>query len=447
MSKKTAFFNLAHSDYYEYFDNLCIALADDAIKNLRDKNWEVVGSSKPILNEKEALKAVIGASCEQIDSFVIFIGTWIECSMPMVIIKELEHLPFLIWGFPMLEIDGKREQLGSMVGELVLNGSLKRAGYNFKEIIGFPDDKEVLKSIDSYLCAARAKKILRRSRIGMVGYMSMSMYTATFDHLLMRSYIGPEIVHIDTHTLIERALAVDINQRIKIKEMLFGKNLINKIPQPLADKTAALYYGLKCLLNEYFLDGINVKCQYELSKDFGCTPCVPLSVLSDEGYVCGCEGDIPTQVSMHILKALSGEIPTYVDFLDFKKNNVYLSSCGLAPFSLSNNKNNKKINEFSFDGFNGFVSSTVLKPGTLTLARLSEKIGEYELIYTIGKGLNSTQLRQNIMPAVSVNLKNEVESKINLLSSQHLALVYGDLEEKIIDFVAIMKPYISICKI
>jgi L-fucose isomerase-like protein len=347
----------------------------------------------------------------------------------------------------MMDIKGEREQLGSLVGELVLNGSLRRAGYNFKELIGFPNEKDVIEIAHNFLCASNAKKTLRRSRIGMVGYMSMSMYPASFDHLLMRTMIGPEIVHVDSYTLIERSNSASISKKKEIADKITSKLSGDRIAKELVDKSASLYCGLKDIIEENYLDGINVKCQYELSKYFGCTACVPLSILSDEGYVCACEGDIPTQVTMHILKALSGETPTYVDLLDFNKQNVYLSSCGLAPFSLASKKHREKISKACFNGFNGLVSSVVLKPGILTLARLSEKIGEYELIYTIGEGLNSSELRQEIMPAISVNLKNEIKSKINNLSSQHLALVYGDLEDRIIDFANIMSPHITIRKI
>lgn len=447
LDKKVAFFNVAHPDYYNFFDNLCVKLADEAISNLRKKNWEIIGSSKPILSEKDALKAAVEISKEQVDSFIIFVGTWIECSVPMVIIRELEHLPFVIWGFPMMDIEGEREQLGSIVGELVLNGSLNRAGYNFKELIGFPNERDVIESVHNFLYASNAKKILRRSRIGMVGYMSMSMYPASFDHLLMRTIIGPEIIHIDTYNLIEKSIAAGKSEKKKITDKINLSIHNYNAAEELVDKSASLYCGLKNLIDEYYLDGINVKCQYELSKYFGCTPCVPLSILSDEGYVCACEGDIPTQVSMHILKALSGKTPTYVDLLDFKKNNVYLSSCGLAPFSLAGKKHPKKISKSCFDGIRGLVSSVVLKPGILTLARLSEKIGKYELIYTVGEGLDSSELRQKIMPAISVDLKNDIKNNISSLSSQHLAVAYGNLEDRILDFVNIMAPNISVHKI
>ena len=446
MKNRIAFFNIAHPDYKNYFNNMCIKLAKEAIDNLKAKNIEVIGSEEPIMNERNALDKALAALSEDIDCFIIFVGTWIECSVPVVIIREMEHLPFVIWGFPMMEIDGKREQLGSLAGELVLNGSLRRVGYKFKEIIGFPDNEKLIESVLDYIIASRAKKLLRRSRIGLVGYMSMSMYSSTFDHLLMRTKIGPEIVHIDTYTLLENGKRISPEKLQEAKQIILNTTNKGDYSQSLLEKTSCLYASIRKVLEDYQLDGINIKCQYELSKLYGCIPCVPLSILTDEGYICACEGDIPTQITMFILKLLSNEIPTYGDLLDFQENNVYLSSCGFAPFSLSNSKCDKKINMSCFEGFNGLVSSTVLKPGKVTIARLSEKIGNYELIYSIGEALES-QLRQNIMPAVSINFDQNITSSLYRLASQHFALIYGNIEKRILDFIDVMNSDISVYKI
>jgi len=394
------------------------------------------------MDEKEALLKSIEMSGHDIDCYILFIGTWNECSVPLVIIKELEHIPLLVWTFPMFEFEGNREQTGSLVGMLALQGALKRADYKFKKVIGFANDSKSTDEVKDFIYAASAKKTLRRTRIGLVGYMSMSMYPASFDHLLMSTLIGPEIVHFDTFIVIEGIKNIKNEQILAVKEKI-SKLSQNNIRDKLLNKAAGLYCSLKTLIERYNLDGINIKCQYELTKDFGCSSCIPLSMLADEGYSVACEGDIPTHVSMHLLSLLSEKITTYVDILDFSGKNIYLSCCGFAPFSLSKSM---KINEFNFKGFKGIVSSSILKPGEITMIRLSEKVGLYELLYTVGKG-KTTELRQKIMPAISVDLKNKVDSSIDFFSSQHLALTYGNYEQRLLNFASLMGDKISILKI
>jgi len=63
------------------------------------------------------------------------------------------------------------------------------------------------------------------------------------------------------------------------------------------------------------LDSINVKCQYEFSKEYGMVMCVSLSMLAEHGIISSCEGDMLNTVSMIILNYLSKNIVTYGDVI------------------------------------------------------------------------------------------------------------------------------------
>ena len=440
--KKAGFFNIAHHDYYESMDSISVSLAKDAIDSIKRSDVKVIGTEKPITGVKEALEQALKIIGADVDCYIIFLSTWIECSIPLAIIKELQHLPVIIWGFPMFELNNSKVQTGSLVGMMALQGALKRIGVNFKRITGFPKNEGIPKEINDYIFASSAKKTLRRTRLGLVGYMSMSMYPASFDHLLMSALIGPEIVHFDTYSIIKEIENVKDENILKFRKRIAAL-ADNKIDNEILQKSAGLYYSFKSFIERYDLDGINVKCQYELSKEFGCTACVPLSLLADKGYSVACEGDVPTQVSMHILHLLSGNNVTYADILDYDENNGYFSSCGFAPFSLAESV---CINESVFRHFKGIVTSAVLKPGEVTIARLSEKIGSYELLYSVGLGIDS-KLRQKIMPALSIDFKGKIEDNLDRFSSQHLGLVYGNYENRIKDFASLMGEKITLQKI
>ena len=57
---------------------------------------------------------------------------------------------------------GEKNTTGSVVGELVLKGTLERMGYEFCFIAGFPEEKNKIEKALDYIYAARAKKLLRR---------------------------------------------------------------------------------------------------------------------------------------------------------------------------------------------------------------------------------------------------------------------------------------------
>jgi L-fucose isomerase-like protein len=194
-----------------------------------------------------------------------------------------------------------------------------------------------------------------------------------------------------------------------------------------------MYLALQKLCEEKDFEAINVKCQYELSKEFGMVACVPLSILAENSIVAACEGDILVTVSMLILHYLSGSITAYADVINInEEGTIKLSPCGFIPYSLGEgSKSHKEIRNFMPGaGFKGIQNSFVFKTGKVTILRLVEDIGNYHIIYTTGEGL-PTELRQGCMPALDIRIDGSIEKMIDNFAGQHYALCYGDLSKEI----------------
>ena len=69
----------------------------------------------------------------------------------------------------------------------------------------------------------------------------------------------------------------------------------------------AIYARLKELVTEYNLQSVTLRC-FDLLKTVKNTGCIALSKLNDEGFPAACEGDIPTLLTMMIIKRLTGEL-------------------------------------------------------------------------------------------------------------------------------------------
>jgi len=63
----------------------------------------------------------------------------------------------------------------------------------------------------------------------------------------------------------------------------------------------AIYERLKELVVEYNLQGVTLRC-FDLLSTVKNTGCIALSKLNDEGIPASCEGDIPTLLTMMIVK-------------------------------------------------------------------------------------------------------------------------------------------------
>lgn len=423
--KKIGLVAVAHPDYNVegIIDSLCSSVRKElAARKIEFFDAGIVYS---IAQAREAGIALAGAD---VDGVVMVLASWMECSVTMALYREINHLPLCMWGFPMWTENGAEKSTGSYVSYTMFKGVLDRLGCTYEGVLGTPE--ETADRVARFCAVASAWQALKRCRIGLVGYTSMSIYTGTFDHVLMRAMIGPEVEHIDAYSLIRRAERQDSAAKEAAVARLRQKACVRAdVSEESLLKTAGLYLALMELRKDFNLDAVNVKCQYEFSKEYGMTMCVPLSLAADDGLLSSCEGDMLCTVSMLILGYLTGQTIAYGDSINHTNNTLKLSPCGFMPFSLGDGK--KEITNFMPNcGFTGIQSSFVMKPGRVTVMRLVEDIGGYHIVYFTGEGLQ-TQKRQGWMPALDVRLDGKMEDLLANYSGQHYAICYGDVTDQI----------------
>jgi len=414
---------IGHPDYQTLVGE---AMAAAAARALEARGVRVLRRCGSLLRERAAMQAAVELLGQDPDGVILFLGTWIEAPVAIAAVRELEHLPLAVWGFPMYEEGGLRRSTGSFVALSVVQGTLRRMGLPHAALRGMPDDGTALAQAVTFAQAAHARKRLRRARVGLVGYASMGMYPGTVDHVLLRRLVGPEVVALDTFTLVQRAEAADARDVLAATEEIRGVAALAAGTRPaLLERVARLLVALRGLAADHDLDAVTVQCQYELSQEWGCTACVPLSLLSEHGLVCGCEADVPTLVTQLLLDCFAAEPVFYGDVLDCRGGEVLLSSCGFAPFGLAAPAVAPEIAPFAHPGFTGLMASVALRPGVVTIARLNEQCGGFSLLVTTGTA-GTPQKREGLFPALAVQLDGDPQAFLDALESQHVAIAYGD---------------------
>ncbi len=412
-----------------YPNDVGMQMARQALASLKRKGIDVVFAGEAILTPAQGRKAARSLLCEDVCGVVFFHGTWTPPYITMGALLELEHLPLASWGFGLYEDAGRRESTGSIVAVTVLRGTLDKMGKKCAYVLGLPDDEQAVNKIKVFCEAATARRLLRDCRLGLVGYSAMGIYPGMFDHALMRCRVGPEVVHIDTYSLIRRAEAASEKDKSEVVARLKGMAKIDKSVQPeWLDKAAGLYLGAKELIREHELTAMDIKCQFELSHEYGCIACIPSSMLADEGEIVSCcEGDVPRTVAMAMFQYFTGEPANFGDVLEIEGNEVVISSCGYALFSQAHPEDEKIICDIAYPGFTGALCSWTSPEGPITYARLIETgDGKYKLYMGTGTGLR-TERRQGRMPSLRVRLNaRDMDVYWEHLTSHHYAYAYGN---------------------
>lgn len=434
---KIGFLVVGHPDYQ---NDVALNFADVGVEGLRQEGidvayiraaltqpWDADATARQLLREND------------LDGAVVFIGTWIEAPVAVAAIRALEHVPLAVWGYPMFEHDGMRDSTGSSVGWAVVKAALDRVDLPYKGILGPVDGADTLSNAVSFCRAAATITRLRRSRIGLVGYASMGMYSATFDHLLLRFRIGPEVEHADAYSIIRRAEGFTASDAAPVVARLVGMCRIRSdVRDEHLDKAARVYLALKAWCDERHLDAVAFKCQYEFSQEYGMVGCVPLALLTQDGITTSCEGDVMLALSMLTLHYLSGQQIYYGDVLDWVGQRVYLSSCGFIPYETASAPEEIEIRNFPHPGFEGICNSFTMRPGRMTWLRFAESVGGHFVDYGTGTA-HLAERRQGWAPAVDLELDGDVDELIANLTTQHYTVCYGDFSAELEDIARVLR--------
>ena len=130
----------------------------------------------------------------------------------------------------------------------------------------------------------RACKKLQGARLGIIGEPSDWLISSHADKKAVMERMGIELVDIPMQKLLD--------------------TLGNKSDEVLAG-ALNIYEALKTMVDTYQLQGFTLRC-FDLLTAVKNTGCLALAKLNAEGYVAGCEGDVPAMLSMMVVRSLLG---------------------------------------------------------------------------------------------------------------------------------------------
>lgn len=147
------------------------------------------------------------------------------------------------------------------------------------------------------------KEEIKGMNIGLIGGESPWLIASHIDKDYVASFLQIHFEEIKTEEVINRFYRIKGEKEIGTNDALFEKHrglLIERSEADLAD-AIVMYYTLKEMCTEYALSALTVKC-FDVIEKTGTTACLALALLNDEGIISGCEGDIPSLLSMLMLQ-------------------------------------------------------------------------------------------------------------------------------------------------
>jgi L-fucose isomerase-like protein len=134
-----------------------------------------------------------------------------------------------------------------------------------------------------------------------------------------------------------------------------------------------IYHALQTLAEKHQLQGLTIRC-FDLLTAVHNTGCLALARLNTEGVVAGCEGDIPTLLTMMLTKAVTGVSGFQANpaHINPETGEMLFAHCTI-PFNM--------VEHYEFDthfesgigvGIRGYM-----KPGPVTVFKVSGDLSRY----------------------------------------------------------------------
>jgi L-fucose isomerase-like protein len=395
---------------------------------------DLVGS----LEETERAAETLGDSA--IDLLVLFQATFADSTLALTLARAIDA-PLLLWAVPEVPTGG-RLRLNSLCGINLAGHALRRAGRSYATVYAAADDPAAVDRIRIEAQAGRIARRLRGTCIGRVGEHPDGFETCQFDAPGLKEIFGVEVVQIDLATIFEKTRAADPNA-VDAVEQALGSRLAGytEVDQQARRNTFGTYVTLRDLAEQERLSGFAVRCWPEFFTELGCAACGASSLLNDDLIPASCETDVNGTITQLILQWISGTPAFGSDIVSFDMaaNTAVFWHCGKAPLSMADPDTQPRAQIHSNRQL-PLLMEFPLKPGPVTLARLSEATGEFRLV--VGRG-------EVIQAPISftgtsgvIRFDGSAQAILDTILAEglehHLALTYGDHVETLLALARIL---------
>jgi len=351
----------------------------------------------------EQAVAAIKSAPEPVDLLLVLQVTFTDATMTVALARELAA-PMAIWAVPEPRLGG-RLRLNALCGLNLAVHALQKAGVAERWLYAAPDSPglaerlrglarpaslppsraalpETVADPAAGAAAERAVGALREARIGLLGEHPAGFHTCDYDAAALARLGAVEVEPLQLEGLFERARAVSAERVAECHQRTAADTGdIDAVDAEQLDRSLRVYCALEDLAAERGAEGLAVRCWPEMFTDYGCAACGPMAMMNEAGVPAACEADVHGAWTQLLLREVAGTPPWMSDLvdIDFEDDTAVLWHCGSAPMSMRaadtparatvhTNRKMPLLYEFT------------LKPGRITLARLSQARGELKLM-------------------------------------------------------------------
>jgi len=266
------------------------------------------------LDEARAREELSG---QDFDLLVVCLAGWIPSHTVIDVISPFAHKPMVLWGLTGYYDNGRLVTTADQAGTSSLRDPMDALGFKFKYIYDTIDDPGGgAAKVLAYAEVARAAALLRRSRIGMMGYRDMRLYATLVDGVSLRRVVGTEVDVFETLEVAQRMQLKD-NAEVQtvLDQLLADWEFEGEVDRAAFDQPIRMYLAVKDIVSERGFQGVSLIDVDGVKKLLKFSPGLVLSLLTDRENVAAIpENDGLGAVTQLIVRYLTGQVGVYFEF-------------------------------------------------------------------------------------------------------------------------------------
>ncbi|HBG25656.1 MAG: hypothetical protein A2Y10_16080 [Planctomycetes bacterium GWF2_41_51] len=355
--------------------------------------------------------------------------SWFEDYLVVDLLEEC-NVPIFLWSFPGVET-------GALCGSQQLTAYLKQLDYSYSCAFGDVNDEAAIKKIQSWAKATALKKLLRTSKIGIVGHRIAGMVEAAVNEIQLKKSLGPRVIYFDLAKILGISAQLSNSDVQKKWEELTKKANKCDVSEKEGVDSIKIYKALREIITQNNLNALAFGCYPD---NMGCA-CIAASLLADENIPLACEGDVNAAVGQLILSSLTGRPTHNTDWLEpLDDGTIVLTHCGSGSLSLADSEGKITLGHVRLMK-QGVCAMFPSKPGIVTMLNLLPRGEHYQIAMLKGEALHT----EMVFPGNPLRVKFQAPTMAildwihNEGIGHHWVVGYDDISNEIRMLVSITK--------
>lgn len=184
--------------------------------------------------------------------------------------------------------------------------------------------------LDDYIRVAYAIARFRSSRAGLFGAPAPWLVYSGMPASEAVRY-GLEVVKIPLRRLYSYFMDLDEREAQDLAKV-YRNRTSSRISDEALLNVMRLHLAVKRIVEEEELNAFTIDC-FEVIRVLGVTPCFTVGYHNSIGIIAGCEGDLPSLLTMMIASYISGSSSFMGNLSDIEQETIVLSHC-TAPLNM-----------------------------------------------------------------------------------------------------------------